>query len=389
MQRKKCPTLALHTWWRRMKKIAVEAYFNANLGDDLFVSMLCRRYPAVDFYARGPKVGAAVRRGLPNLHYLINDRRSFSRTVYWGIDKFRSIVLSTQQSDVYVQSCDGRVLISGSCFMQRSGPSVIDWHRFFIGPNTVVLGCNFGPYDAPWYLETYREIFAHARSVCFRDKASYDLFQELQNVTWAPDIVFGYDRHDVELPQEKGYLLLCPAPIDKDGQTEQSQYWQDYVDFHVRMIRTAQTRGRQVILLGFCKEQDMTTVHEIVEKLPDKFGVRQLCYPDLSIRQAVGYVANAGMVLATRYHAMILALLFGRRVFSICYSDKTSHVIRDLRCNIPHCRPDQLHKLAAVPLLEELEKDFTLADQQEIRAVTTGAQRQFSALDNMLRHTLT
>lgn len=33
-----------------MKKVVLEAYTHANLGDDLFVKTICERYPKVQFY---------------------------------------------------------------------------------------------------------------------------------------------------------------------------------------------------------------------------------------------------------------------------------------------------------------------------------------------------
>lgn len=269
--------------------------------------------------------------------------------------------------------------------MQQSGLDVIDWHEFFITSDTFVLGCNFGPFQDDWYLDRYRSILARAHSVCFRDKASQALFHRLKNVSWAPDIVFGCDRQLAKLPAEQGYLLVCPAPIAKDGRQDLQQYQADYLRFHIEVIQSAQSRGQQVILFSFCRQQDQLVIEKILAQLPNKAGIRQLHYPQVSRRQALGLVANAGMVLATRYHAMVLALLYERPVFAICYSEKTENAIRSLDCTVPRCQLQQLGQIMGEQTLQQAAQPYSATDRERIRIAAANAARQFSELDRALR----
>ena len=62
-----------------MRKVALMAYMNANLGDDLFLRILCQRYPNVQFYIRGNNNGKCVAHDLKNLKYLeYNDKTNLT-----------------------------------------------------------------------------------------------------------------------------------------------------------------------------------------------------------------------------------------------------------------------------------------------------------------------
>lgn len=50
-----------------MKKIKVNAYLNANLGDDLFIKVLCERYKNVSFHICGNKLYKETLKSIKNV----------------------------------------------------------------------------------------------------------------------------------------------------------------------------------------------------------------------------------------------------------------------------------------------------------------------------------
>ncbi len=58
--------------------------------------------------------------------------------------------------------------------------------------------------------------------------------------------------------------------------------------------------------------------------------VRILSYDGTNVEEMTGAIAESEYVIATRFHAAILAMAAGRPVFPIVYSDKTIHVLDDI-----------------------------------------------------------
>lgn len=54
-----------------------------------------------------------------------------------------------------------------------------------------VIGSNYGPASSESYLRECRERFSRCTDVCLRDRRSYELFSDLSQVRYAPDLVFG------------------------------------------------------------------------------------------------------------------------------------------------------------------------------------------------------
>lgn len=369
---------------RPIKKVALEAYFDANLGDDLFLHILCRRYPHIQFYARGKSDGGRGCRNLKNLHFWAYDAPCAGDLVNRGLNFLFRKILRRKDFDYFLDSCDLRLLISGSCFMQASGPATIAWHDRFINENTAVIGCNFGPYDSQQYLRTYRRILGRARDVCFRDRYSYDLFKDAKQVRWAPDIVFTYEERALRRPKQSGYVLISVAPVAKDGRHDLAEYEELYENWHTALINALTQKGKKVLLLSFCQREDAPIAQRLMHTVRDGHAVRMIHYPQITADEAVGYVANAASVVATRYHATILALRFEKPVYSVCYSDKTVHVLQDLNCGLGYCTPGQLAQTDPQQVIRQLEHKYDERQLQRLRRAAREAQRQFQWVDSCL-----
>ena len=104
-------------------------------------------------------------------------------------------------------------------------------------------------------------------------------------------------------------------------------------------------------------------------------------YPEITLSEAVGLFKYAESVIATRYHAVILSMLFGKKVYPIVYSDKTVHVLEDIDDKIKYVRTNQLVQMDAVIFLTSYGYTIPKDKQEKIRA---SSKNQFRELDKIL-----
>ena len=169
-------------------KIYVDAYLSKNLGDDLFINILTKRYPQHQFYAisKGEK------------GYNTKNFKVYSNTYIFKILK------KFQWEKYLANHYDTVVTIGGSMFMERG-----DTNRdFSMGKNKrYVLGINFGPYKTQEYYNNIYNMLSDVEDVCFRDKYSYNLFKELPNARQAADIVFSMDTSNIKITNRKRAII--------------------------------------------------------------------------------------------------------------------------------------------------------------------------------------
>lgn len=180
-------------------KVYVDAYLFENLGDDLFINILTKRYPKHNFFA--------ITRGFKGY-------KSENLKVYSNVIIFR--MLKKFQLEKYLANrYDLVVSIGGSMYMENNDSK----RDFSLGKNKrYILGTNFGPYRTQEYYQNIYNIFKNSEDVCFREKFSYDLFKELPNVRYASDIVFSLDTSSIKITNRKRAIISvisCAEKIDE------------------------------------------------------------------------------------------------------------------------------------------------------------------------------
>ena len=141
-----------------MKNIFLQAYYHGNLGDDLFIKILCERYPDIMFNMIVSGNNKNKIEGLPNLkliprHWTFRIRNKLSQTV----------MKKTMASRIAAKS-DCAVLLGGSMFMEMNENK---WKRILASYKDIsssvthffVMGANFGPYHSEEFLRAYHDFF--------------------------------------------------------------------------------------------------------------------------------------------------------------------------------------------------------------------------------------
>lgn len=339
-------------------KIYVDAYLAKNLGDDLFVDILTKRYQNHKFFAisKGEK------------EYNKENLKVYNNKYFFKILK------RFQLEKCLANRYDAVVTIGGSMFMENNDSN----RDFSLGKNKrYLLGVNFGPYKTEKYYQNIHNMMSKLEDVCFRDKYSYNLFKDLPNTRCASDIIFSMDTSKVKITNRKRAIISIISPKDKLDE----KYQEKYENKMIELIKFLDGKGYEICLMSFCKiENDEQEIENIINKLPKTYRdkVERYCYNG-NIEQALNVLGDCQLIVGGRFHANILGLVLGKSILPVLYSDKTLHVLQDMEINVPIIDIRKLDEFDVKSLTDEqLNTHFDVEKQKK------DAQRHFEKLDILL-----
>ncbi len=350
-------------------KIFLSAYISGNLGDDLFIKVICERYPDLHFYVSGNKKYKNLFSKIKNLTYISDD------TLYKRIVNKINKVLDTDFS-LFTQlpKVDAHVIIGGSLFIQSKNwkanyaESINLVNKF---ENNFLIGANFGPYQSDEFLNIHKDYFKKFVDICFRDTYSTNLFKDLTNVRTGSDVVF---QLNYPIVKEKNYYII--SMINCDDRENLKKYHTTYIYKLIEIIKAITSKGSKVILMGFCdEEKDYLVINELYEKLENKESVE--IYHHSSIDDSLELLASSKGIIATRFHAMILGFLFSKPTIPLLYSEKMRTVMNDINYDGLFCYLQDIESLSVESCLEHLEAKTNL----NIQAIKEESYKQFIGLD--------
>ena len=366
-----------------MKRIKLHAFFGTNLGDDLMVDILLKRYPQYRFYYDGTDECSDLFLEYPNFENRTPIIRKYGRLNY-----LMNLLSRHKNEDALIKKIFQKrekksicgVLIGGSMFIQlKAKPERHVWWeelRFGELPR-FVIGVNFGPYQTEDFKEAFKGYFSRSRGVTFRDRHSHGLFSNLDHAAYAPDVVLNLP---VEQVQQENQGTVIISVIHVEERDHLAKWTEDYQNFIIDCCQESLRRGKQPVLMSFCKKEgDEAAICRIKERMDPALAekTREFYYHG-NIKEALSMFAGADYVVATRFHAMILALRFGKPFFSIAYSDKVKWVLDDVGSSA-YCGMDQLHGLRAETVMD------AHAQAVDAENYILQAQKQFAQLDDFLK----
>lgn len=329
-----------------MKKVLVKAYARKNLGDDLFLEILFNRYPQTIFYLEASEDYNSIFEKYHNVKIIKQPSKSILLRCFdyilrhffpffFKIILKRRLVVFFKKSALY-QSIDAFVLIGGSMFMQHRTLPVYDEIVFYeqLEENNskisvFILGANFGPFTDDKYLKGYANVFSKAKDVCFRESYSKALFRDMENVRFAPDIVFSALFETLDKKKDTiGFSIISPENRDSMQEIECENYYEKNIELISKFVRD----GKTVYLFSFCKEEgDEDAINKIVCKLDtDILEKIQICFYSGEIKSFLKTYSQVEMMFCGRFHSIILSLLFEQSIFPVSYSSKMTNVLKDL-----------------------------------------------------------
>lgn len=357
-----------------MKKIFIKAYSQNNLGDDLFVEMLCRRYPQYNFVMPCAPEFEDTFKGIENLDLL--------PVVPYIDGVMHRLKLPFRPKRTYyryiMKRCDATVHIGGSLFIESMFPlSEIKQyaHDVKVSQAYYLLGLNFGPFLNETFYSKMYDVFREVDDICFRDEYSYGLFEGLPQTRLAPDIVFGLKTNELTSSPDENHLVI--SVIDLENRPGLIAHQKAYEDKLIQLTKAAFAQGLRVTLMSFCQDEgDEAAVQRINLQLNGKAD--EYFYRG-NLNEALQVLNSAKGIAATRFHALILGWVLNRNVYPICYSAKMTNVIEDVRFPGYYAKIKSIDEMDVPMALEQLMSDTSF----DIEAYKTDATNHFTELDKL------
>lgn len=366
-----------------MKKVFLYAYDKQNLGDDLFVHTIAKRYPDTRFYIWSDKKNRKTFRSLRNLKVV--DKNS---TFVGLLNRLRASFVPRYRAWLEGR-CQAVVYIGGSIFMEyENWKQILNWWSYEVQNYPFyIIGANFGPYRSEAFRQGLAEIFLQAQDVCFRDQYSYNMFCNVPTVRCAPDILFSYPIKKVNVVSKQIFVSPINCATRKEGECILSAYSDKYFATLTKLLKDYLADGYSLVFASFCNEEgDDQAIKRLTDELclmADENKIRCLFYDGTNIDEMLAGIASSEYVIATRFHATILALSSGRPVFPIVYSNKTINTLKDIGF-----RGNYVDLRDMGPVSYEYSKANLIHSQNLNTAdLAKKAEKHFAALDLCLNQT--
>jgi colanic acid/amylovoran biosynthesis protein len=350
-------------------RIAVDAYFNNNLGDDLFLEILLNRYEEAvfDFMVRDISACKA---------FMNSPRVNF---------KSRKQVLRN------IKNYEAYIFIGGSLFQEPKYWKK-QWKIFnftvslfnLFKKSTFVLGCNFGPVKTELYRRSYTKTFKKLTHITVRDQYSFNALKELKtNLTVHPDIVLSMKNNN---KINKNNKVVGISVID----WPRNKNFQEYLDFNLNLIQQLILEENKLVrLFSFQNTEhisDLKIINKIIDKLDESIREKiDIVSYDGDIRSFLNKYSECHAMVTSRFHSLILSLIYEQSIFSIIYSNKTLQTTEFLDLSIDSLVLNSL-KSSDVNEVKDIVVDNKINyDKRKLSSLSQDAEKHFEKLDKVIR----
>lgn len=357
-------------------KFFVYYYNDSNLGDDLFLDVLVRRYPQHQFYI------------YDNKNILFNKSLVLHKNLFTV-----NQMLSNKTFDSEFFKYDGVILIGGSVFQDISYKLYRGYFgRYLTFKNLTkfskkiyVMGSNLGPFKTKLGKFLFKNTLKYVNYICVRDKYSFDLLNQWalgKKSGLAPDIIFGYDyQPTVRVASAKNILGISILNTKLNPEVRNS-YISKMADLVNQYL--SQNENNQVRLFGFDggHENDGLIIDLVLNEVLDKARVTKVEYnAKITIEEYLELFLECGFMVANRFHSMVLAAKYNIPFYPIIYSKKTSNVLSDMKYpfdSIEYANIGQLDNLDLIKSITNNQRNFILPELYSQRSLN-----HFYGLDNL------
>ena len=318
-------------------RVLLSAYTQLNLGDDLLIKSVIERYPNTLFVVPCRKEYGTVFSSYSNVERInLNawltsfiDRivRKFESSSFYVLNSFLLWFLDVKYRFTHY------IVIGGSIFIEGSSKdkgynvykSFLRVKRILKNSKLFIIGCNFGPSFSDQYKENIYKTLLLADDVCFRDRMSYELFPKNSNIRLANDIVL----ESLMVPFEEKQRKIGLSLISLKERSDLAFLTDSYRNRIEEIISFFVDRHYEVVLFSFCKHLgDLEEAEAIRSSSRHKKNISIYSYEG-NINEALKCFGHMEYVVASRFHAVILGMLFNTKVLPLAYSNKTKEMLCD------------------------------------------------------------
>ena len=353
------------------KKVLLLGYVRKNVGDDLFIAMLLNRYKELDFLLR-----------IDNEYY------------YEPFSHYKNCFIIVTKDDILEQdmtNISACIYVGGSIFIEY-GKSVAYRKRFnkFIknckdsGIPFYYMSSNFGPYNTQEFYDLCEEAFNFVDGITFRDKSSYRRFKHISSVNYVPDLVFGLGiRKGRKIKNSVGISLVdlsLPVRGEKVNKIDSK-----YCKMLKNNIENFIDEGKEVYLFSFCEhEGDLSTIDRILSLMDYSYSSRVniIDYTGKpgDLYYFVKLYSRMERTICTRFHSLVMSLVFKQDLMVVSYSDKLNNLLDDLGYDFDVINIDE-----NISKLVINDNNFKCIDDKTLNYFRKEALRHFEFFDTSLR----
>ena len=351
--------------------VYVNFFAERNYGDDAFVFRLIGRYPNVRFILRGSEY--ALKPFEPRANVTLKKTNPFAEKLNKAVKKLTKKDFLYRLNARRAAVC---LTIGGSVFIEPKPQNMETYFRdksakFYPKKHNLIIGANFGPYKSERFSDFFRKELARYDDVTFRDKDSYSLFEELGNVRYVPDILFGIGELDRDTePEYSDYVVI--SVIDRADDREA------YIDKIRELAEFYGKKGLRTVLLALCENQgDAKLCRDIQSRCPD---LAETVVYDGDVNRIINLIKNADYVIASRFHAVITAFVYGVPCFPVVYSNKTENMLADIGFKGESCDINSLGGLS-LPTVDSNRADGCTVSAERYAAAS---DEHFAKLDELI-----
>ncbi|HWR23324.1 MAG TPA: polysaccharide pyruvyl transferase family protein [Feifaniaceae bacterium] len=361
-----------------MKRILLKFYLDVNLGDDVMIAMLLRRFPEHQFFIYTKStLNYGIFEQYPNLFLL---RRGYLKELC-GKTKY----------DAYL------VL----------GGSVLDYNRWIgllyqikeiilcvcariKGVKTMVIGANTTQFPDRWYAFLYRFVFflriRLLHLITVRDRFSYRRISKYgEGKTHCfPDIVFGYGGQkdagtDGPAHAPSGQVLGISVFFHSGSSRREASVYRPFAQAADLFLARG---GEKVLLTAFDtgRSNDSYAVLQVYRMIAEKDRV-ELVFYNGDIAAFLQKLHTCSRFICVRFHALVLALMAQIPFMPVIYANKCRNLLDDLGYTGP--APNLLDLPAADPA-QLLRMDPFLLGDEALKEAAEKSRGHFDVLEAYL-----
>lgn len=363
------------------KRVLVYAYYAQNFGDDLFLKVLFDRYPDVEWeLLTANRNYNKIFLEYPNVRIIYSYRQ-----LKFGESHINPFFILNNKLFNY-KKFDALIIIGGSLFMQSPAWRMkLDERQYLVesfkrlNKKVYLLGANFGPFKEKGFVSAYRDLLSKCDDVCFREEYSYHLFKDIKQVRKAADIVFNMETYNLDQLKEK---IIGFSIINLETRNELKMYEKKYIEKMVDLIEAYIKQEYKINLYSFCEnEGDLKCINMIKGMLNQQYKEKvEIINYQGNINAIIDSFKTCEVIIGTRFHSIILAMLFNQKFFPIIYNQKTYNVLKDFEMDGVGNYIQDLDAVSVEDIIDQA-KNNTVKNRDIFRS----AIEQFKNLDSFLR----
>lgn len=218
----------------------------------------------------------------------------------------------------------GSVLMGASSQQKKAIIQKIEWFKWnkVLGGRNFIIGANLGPFEnEAEYLNLLSNLSLVVDKWFVRDNTSYEMLKRIgiQYLKLMPDIVMGLNKERY-ISVEDNSIAISVTSVDKDKNSLINP--EDYINEIAQIAQYYIDEGRKINFVSFEDRFDLGPINEVILLLKDYKD--KVSIIENNGENVVKAISSADVVVATRFHAMVLGALFEKKQIIYSYNNKTT-----------------------------------------------------------------